>query len=104
VPIEPLTAGQLHDLLFAQTRHEAKIIRVQVLVDREGRLLDAGLQGVGRTLGRLQFNQTQQVLEVMGVLLSRLLGQLLVLGQDRRQTQTLQMHLQQALFVFHLHR
>jgi len=57
--IEPLTAGQLHDLLLAQTRHEAEVIGVQILMDRERRLLDAGLQGIGRTLGRFQFNQTQ---------------------------------------------
>lgn len=84
--IEPLAAGQFHDLLLAQTRHEAKVIGVQILVDRERRLLDAGLQGIGTALGRFQFNQTQQVLEVMGVLLSRLLGELLVFGQDGRQT------------------
>ena len=94
VPIEPLAAGQFHDLLLAQTGHEVEIIGVQVLVDREGRLFDPSLDGIGRTLSRLQFNQTQQVLEVMGVLLSRFLSELFVFGQDRRQTQTLQMHLQ----------
>ncbi len=47
VLIEPLAAGQFHDLLLAQTRDETEVIGVQVLVDREGRLLDTGLQGIG---------------------------------------------------------
>ena len=94
VLVQPLAAGQLHDLLLVQVRHATEVVAVQVLIDRERRLLDPRLQRVGRPLRRLQFHQTQQVLQVMGVLLSRLLRQLLVLGQHRRQSQPLQMHRQ----------
>lgn len=83
--VQPLAAGQFHHLLFVQVRHQAEVIAVEVLIDRERRLLDPGLQGVGTTLRRFQFHQTQQVLQVMRVLLGRLLRQLLVLGQDRGQ-------------------
>ena len=93
VLIEPLTAGQLHHLLLVHIRHDAEVVGIQILIDRERRLLDPRLQGIGRPLRRLELHQTQQVLDIMGVLLSRFLGQLLVFGQDRRQTQTLQMHL-----------
>ncbi len=85
VLIQPLTTSQLHDLLFVQVRHEAEVVGVEVLIDRERRLLDPRLQGVGTTLRRFQFHQPQQVLEVVGVLLGRLLGEFLVFGQDRRQ-------------------
>ena len=40
VLVQPLAAGQFHHLLFVQIRHEAEIVGVQVLIDREGRLLD----------------------------------------------------------------
>lgn len=94
VLVQPLTTSQLHDLLFVQVRHQAKVVGVQVLIDRERRLLDPRLQGIGATLRRLQFHQTQQVLQVVRVLLRRLLGQFLVLGQDRRKPQPFQVHRQ----------
>jgi len=90
--VQPLAARQFHDLLLVQVRHEAEVITVQVLIDRERRLLDPCLERMRTTLRRLQLDQTQQVLEIMRVLLGRLLRQFLVLGQDRGQPQPLQMH------------
>lgn len=86
VLIEPLAAGQFHHLLLVQAGHETEVIAIQVLIGRERCLLDPRLQGMGTALRRLQLHQTQQVLQVMGVLLRGFLSQLLVLGQDRRQT------------------
>ena len=89
--VQPLAARQFHDLLLVQIRHQAEVIAVQVLIDRGRRLLDPCLERMRTTLRRLQLDQTQQVLEIMRVLLGRLLRQFLVLGQDRGQPQPLQM-------------
>ena len=56
--LEPVAAGQLQDLRFAQARHGGEIVGVKVLVDREARLFDAGLEHIGRAGRHLQFGQT----------------------------------------------
>jgi hypothetical protein len=38
--VQPLAAGQFHDLLFVHVRQEAEVVGVQVLIDRECGLLD----------------------------------------------------------------
>ena len=78
--IQPLAAGQFQHLLFIQGGYQAEIIGIEILLDREGRLLDPGLEGIGGSLSRLQFNQTQQELMVTGILLGSFGGQFLVFG------------------------
>jgi len=58
VLIQPLATSQFHHLLLGQVRHQAEVVAVEVLIDRERRLLDPRLQGVGTTLCRFQFHQT----------------------------------------------
>ena len=43
--LDPLAAGQLHDLLLVQTGHCREVVGVEVLVDAEGGLFDPGLEG-----------------------------------------------------------
>ena len=55
ITIDPLTTCQLQDLLFGQRSRDAEVKRVEVLLDREGRLLDPRSQGVGPSRGQFQF-------------------------------------------------
>ena len=40
VLVQPLATSQFHHLLFVQVRHETEVVAVEVLIDRERRLLD----------------------------------------------------------------
>ena len=86
VVFDPLAPSGFQDLLFVQRGHHTEVIGVEVLVGAEGRLLDAGFQGIRRALGDLQLHHTKEILGIPGVLPGRLGGQLLVLGQDHRQS------------------
>ena len=61
---DPGVAGQFQDLRLVQRRLGREVVGVEVLQSREARLLDAGLQHLGRPHRHLQFRQAQQVLLV----------------------------------------
>ena len=80
--LDPLSAGQLQDLLLVELRDHTEVVRVEVLVHGEACLLDAGLQGVGLAGGDLQLRQPQQVALIALVGRRRFPGQGLELGAD----------------------
>jgi len=83
---DPLAPSGFQYLLFVQGRYHAEVIGVEIFVRGEGRLFDAALERIGRSLGYFQFHQAQEILGIIGVLLGGFGGQLLVLGQDHRQS------------------
>ncbi len=60
--IQPLASSQFQHLLFIQGGYQAEIIGIKILLDREGRLLDPGLEGIGGSLSCLQLKECSKLL------------------------------------------
>jgi hypothetical protein len=90
----PFATRQLQDLGLGQLRHDAEVVGVEVLFDREVRVLDPGRDRVGRTRREFGFGQPEQKLSKRLIGGRGVAGHRLELLAHCRQTQLSEMSLE----------
>src|ERR1035437_6634841 len=92
-----LRAGELQNENLVERRNGGEVEAVQALHGREPRLLDPPLDHPPFAVDQLQFGQAQQKGDVIETLGGAPPGELVVLAQERRQLERLQMLSKQKL-------
>jgi hypothetical protein len=93
--VDPVASRQLEDLRLGQVGHHAEVVGVEVLLDRESRVLDPRGHRVGRPRGQLDLGQPQQQLGRRLVVRGGVSRQPLELPTHRRQAELPQLGLEQ---------
>src|SRR4029077_6919268 len=92
-----LRAGELQHKGLVERRNGGEVEAVQALHGREPRLLDPTLHHEPFAVDKLQFGQAQEKADVIKALGGALPGELVVLAQERRQLERLQVMSEQKL-------
>ncbi len=96
-PLDVLAAGELQHQHLVQRRDRGEVEAVQALHRREAGLADAPLDHPPLAIQQLELGEAQQVGGVVDALGRALPGQLVVLAQEGRQLQRLEVMRQQDL-------
>jgi hypothetical protein len=102
-PLDVLAAGELQHQHLVQRRDRCEVEAVQALDRREAGLADAPLDQPSLAIEQLELGQAEQVGRMVGAFRSTLPRQLIVLAQEGRQLERLevvrQQHLRQVAHV-----
>ena len=95
--LDPLAAHQLQNQRLVQRRLSGEVERIEALGLWKVRQPNATLYVAALTIDALQFTQTQQIARIIGAILCRFHGHLLVLARERGKLQRLEMIAEQYL-------
>ena len=95
--VDVLRAGELQHQRLVERRDRREVEAVEALHGREPRLLDAALDHAPLAVDQLQFGQAQQIAGMVDALGGALPGELVVLAQERRQLERLEVMSKQKL-------
>jgi lipopolysaccharide biosynthesis regulator YciM len=94
-----LRTRQLHDQHLVECRDRQEVERVEALHRRELCCPDTAIDQTALALDQLQLGESQQIAGMVDAFSRTFASDLLVLGQERRQLQRLQMMREQNLWL-----
>ena len=92
-----LGTGEFQDEGFVERRNRREVEAVEALDRREPRFLDPTLHHASLSIDQLQFDEAQEKADMVETLGSALPSKLLILAQERRQLERLQVMSKQKL-------
>ncbi len=96
-PVDPFASGQLQDLHLVEPGDRLEVEAVEALGDRELRGLDAAFHHASFAIDQFQLDQSGQEPHVVQALGRALAGELVILPEEGRQLQGLQVMREQDL-------